>query len=46
MAIKHVTLDSLVTRQNAAEKAMLEEFEAGSVCAVNISFSNNFIRLA
>ena len=25
MAIKHVSLDSLVTRQNAAEKAMLAE---------------------
>ena len=40
MAIKHVTIDSLVTRQNAAEKAMLEELRNG-----NYTFDNPLVKL-
>ena len=40
MAIKHVTVDSLVTRQNAAEKAMLAELHAG-----NYTFDNPLVKL-
>ena len=40
MAIKHVTIDSLVTRQNAAEKAMLAELRAG-----NYTFDNPLVKL-
>ena len=40
MAIKHVTIDSLVTRQNAAEKAMLAELHAG-----NYTFDNPLVKL-
>ena len=40
MAIKHVTIDSLVTRQNAAEKAMLAELRSG-----NYTFDNPLVKL-
>ena len=40
MSIKHVTVDSLVTRQNAAEKAMLAELHAG-----NYTFDNPLVKL-
>ena len=40
MAIKHVSLDSLVTRQNAAEKAMLAELRSG-----NYTFDNPLVKL-
>ena len=40
MAIKHVSVDSLVTRQNAAEKAMLAELRSG-----NYTFDNPLVKL-
>ena len=40
MAIKHVNIDSLVTRQNAAEKALLEELHNG-----NYTFDNPLVKL-
>ena len=40
MAIKHVSIDSLVTRQNAAEKAMLEELRTG-----NYTYDNPLVKL-
>ena len=40
MAINYSFDESLVTKQNAAEKAMLEEFHAG-----NYTFENPFVKL-
>ena len=40
MPIKHVSIDSLVTRQNAAEKAMLDELRSG-----NFTFDNPLVKL-
>ena len=35
MAIKHIYKNSLITRQNEAEKAMLEEFHNGTYTLTN-----------
>ena len=40
MAINHVSLDSLVTRQNAAQEAMLSELRNG-----NYTFDNPLVKL-